>query len=913
MRSRRNTELLLLSATSPVVLLAFALVHGHATGGLSFKDFAVPIGLLGAFAVAHLAARLLTPEADPLLLPLACLLSGIGLAFVTRLDPELGGSQTLWFIAGVAALIGTMAGVRSLERLARYKYTVMLAGLTLILLPAVVGREVNGAKLWLRVAGYSFQPAEIAKLLVVIFLASYLAENREVLSVSTKRFMRVWLPPVRRLGPLLLMWIISLVVLIAEKDLGSSLVFFGVFVVMLYAATGRMSWVALGTAEFGVGATFAYFTFSHVQTRMAIWLDPFADAAGRGYQLVQSLFAFGAGGVTGVGVGNGLPGRIPFVETDFIFAAIGEELGLLGAAALVIIYLLFCMRGLATASRARSDVAMLTAVGLVATFGLQAFVIIGGVTRLIPLTGITLPFVSYGGSSILSNFILLGLLMRAGDAATGRDTEIESLDDTGTLGRFALSSRLLRVTIALSLLMAALIINLTWLQVAQAPALAANPANTRNLTAGLNSPRGSIVSADAVVLAQSVLEGDTYRREYPLGSTASHVLGYFSTIHGRTGIEAAMTETLSGDRSFTTLADAVDAAAGLPVAGNDVRLTIDTREQRAAEEALAGRTGAVVAIDPSTGAILALASSPAYDPNDVDTLIASLDQGVEGAPLVNRATTSLYPPGSTFKVVTLTGALGAGIATSDTIYPAPASIEIGGAPVTNYGGSGYGPMPLSEATRRSVNTVFGQLAVELGAQDLVAQSNRFGFADEPPLRIPVVASLMPDPDEMTEWETAWAGVGQPVGEHDSPPGPQVTALQMTLVAAGIGNGGEIMRPYLVASITDEAGRVLSSAEPRKWKTATDPATAATVRDLMVGVVESGSGTRAQISGVSVAGKTGTAEVGKGIATHAWFIAFAPAEAPRVAVAIVLENAGVGGVEAAPAARTILEAALAIER
>mgnify|MGYP001098974577 CR=1 FL=1 len=913
MRSRRTTELLLLIATAPIVMLAFALVYGHAAGELGVADLAVPAGLLASFAVAHVAARLLTPEADPLFLPLACLLSGIGLAFVTRLDPDLGRSQTLWFFAGVAALIGTMAAVRSLERLARYKYTVMLAGLTLIMLPAVIGREVNGAKLWLRVAGYSFQPAEVAKLLVVIFLASYLAENREVLSVSTKRFMRIWLPPVRRLGPLLLMWAVSLVILIAEKDLGSSLLFFGVFLIMLYAATGRMSWVLVGTGLFGVGATFAYFTFAHVQTRVAIWIDPFADAADRGYQLVQSLFAFGAGGVLGVGVGNGLPERIPFVETDFIFAAIGEELGLLGAAALVLVYLLFCMRGLATAARARSDVAMLTAVGLVATFGLQAFVIIAGVTRLIPLTGITLPFVSYGGSSVLSNFILLGLLMRAGDAATGQATELESADHSGALGRFALSTRLRRVAIALSLLMTALVVNLTWLQVVEAPALAANPANTRDLTAGLQSPRGSIVSADAVVLAQSVLDGETYRREYPLGSSAAHVIGYFSTIHGRTGIEAAMTETLSGDRSFNTFADALDAAAGLPVAGNDVRLTIDTRVQRAAEQALAGRTGAAVAIDPATGAVLALASFPTYDPNEIDALIGSLDQGVEDAPLVNRATTSLYPPGSTFKVVTLTGALGAGVAEADTIYPAPASIELGGAPVTNYGGYGYGSLTLSEATRRSVNTVFGQLAVDLTAKDLVAQSKRFGFADEPPLRIPTVASLMPDPDEMTVWETAWAGVGQPVGEHDSPPGPQVTPLQMALVSAGIGNGGAVMRPYLVSSITNEAGRVLSSAEPRVWRTATDPATAATVRDLMTGVVQSGSGTRARIDGVTVAGKTGTAEVGEDIATHAWFIAFAPAENPRVAVAIVLENAGLGGVEAAPAAKMILEAALAIER
>ncbi|MDO8847038.1 MAG: FtsW/RodA/SpoVE family cell cycle protein [Coriobacteriia bacterium] len=911
MRSRRDTELLLLLAAAPVVVLFFVLVHGAQGSTLTWSTITVPVGLLVCFLGAHAAARYLARGADPSLLPIAFLLTGVGLATITRLDAELAASQVLWVLAGVAALAAVLVLVPSLERLARFKYTIALAGIVLLVLPALVGVEVNGAKLWLRFAGFSFQPAEIAKVLIVLFLAAYLAEKREVLSVSTKRTLGMWLPPAKHLGPLLAMWAVSLIVLVAEKDLGSSLLFFGVFLVMLYAATGRPGYIAVGMGLFAVGAAGAYLAFDHVQQRISIWLDPFADVAGRGYQLAQSLFALAAGRVLGVGIGHGLPGRIPFVETDFIFTAIAEELGLLGGAALIIAYLAFCLRGLATATRARSDVAALAATGLVATFGLQAFVIIGGVTRLIPLTGITLPFVSYGGSSILSNFILLGLLMRAGDTGTGSETEIVVSGGTGLLGRIALTRRLTGVAWLMVALMVALTANLTYVQAIAADSLTANPANTRGLAAEMRQERGAIISADGVVLAESVKSGSVYVRQYPQGSLAAHVLGYYSTRYGRAGVEAAGNEALSGKSNFASFADMIEAAAGTPVPGNDVRLTIDSRIQQVAEAALAGRTGAIVVLDPRTGAVLAMASSPAYAPGTVDDQWTALTSDSTNAALLNRAAMSLYPPGSTYKVVTLATALESGVATEDTTYTGPASIEIGGAPVTNYGGSSYGAIDLRKATASSVNTVFAQLAVDVGAERLVEGSEAFGINGPVPFDLPSVTSLMPDPTEMTTWETAWAGVGQPVGEHDSPPGPQVTALQMALVASGIANDGDVMRPYVISAVTDRAGEVLSSTTPRTWRTALDAATAARVTDIMVSVVESGSGTRAKISGVTVAGKTGTAEAGKSVETHAWFIAFAPAEEPRVAIAIVLENAGVGGQVAAPAVRPVLETALQV--
>jgi len=916
MRSRRTTELLLLLAATPPVLLVFALVDAQKLNSFEWSALLVPGALLLAFLLAHLTTRRFAPNADPGLLPIVFVLAGVGLAVVTRLDPALAASQVMWLFVGVAALVVTLVVVPSLETLARYKYTLMVTGLTLLLLPAFIGREINGAKLWIRFAGMSFQPGEIAKILIVLFLAAYLAENRELLSISTRRVLGVRLPEPRTLGPLLLMWMLSLLVLVFERDLGSSLLFFAIFLVMLYAATGRAAYVVVGLGLFSAGATTAYFLFTHVQTRVNIWLHPFADAAGKGYQLVQSLFAFAAGGLIGTGLGRGLPTRIPFVTTDFIFSAIGEELGLLGASAIVLCFVVFTFRGLATASRAKTDMAAFTAVGLVAAISVQAFVIIGGVTRLIPLTGVTLPFVSYGGSSLLSSFIALALLLRAGDEGTGIETEMQTTStDLGVLGRLALGKRLTRVATVLVLLLAALVVNLTWIQVVNARALRNHAANTRGLAEAARQDRGSILTRDGVVLAESKPTGrGTFERSYPQGTLAAHTVGYFSSRYGRSGIESAENDVLSGgQRAYASWADVIDAASGKPVPGNDVILTIDSRVQKAAEHALAGRNGACVVLDPRNGQILASAANPGFNPATVDKDWAKLNADGAGSPLVDRSRLALFAPGSTFKVVTLTGALAGGVATTQTTYPGPGTLEIGGAPVRNFEGGSYGKVTLTKATTSSINTVFAALAVQMGAPALVKQADLFGFDDKPDLELPVKKSLMPDPAEMTTWETAWAGVGQPVGEHTSPAGPQATVLQMALVAAGIANDGIVMQPHLVGSIQNTLGDQLGLTSSSVYRTATDVNTAGEVTSVMQQVVTSGSGGGARISGVAVAGKTGTAEVVKGKATNAWFIAFAPAENPTVAMAIMIEGGGVGGRVAAPAARPVLQAALSAQK
>ena len=381
------------------------------------------VQLLLLLLVAHIATRRLAGRADGTLLALAALLNGLGYVIIARLSSRLAVLQATWTLIGIAVYILTLLLVRRVESLARIKWTALLTGVVLLVLPflPVIGRNINGSRIWIRVGTLSFQPGEMAKVALAIFLAGYLTERRELLATGTWRVGPLRLPEPRHLGPLLLAWMLSIAIMVGQRDLGSSLLFLSLFVVLVWVATARLSYPVIAGALFGVGAYAAYVgRFGQVFDRVSIWLDPWKQSQGRGYQLVQSTFAFATGGVTGTGLGLGNPGRIPEAKNDFIFAAIGEELGLLGTTAVLIAFVLIIGSGLRIAVRAQRPFEKLLAAGLTTIIGLQAFVIIGGVIRVVPLTGVTLPFVSYGGSSLVANYVLLALLVRISDETARR-------------------------------------------------------------------------------------------------------------------------------------------------------------------------------------------------------------------------------------------------------------------------------------------------------------------------------------------------------------------------------------------------------------------------------------------------------------------------------------------------------------
>jgi len=422
-RRRRGAELFLLVLALAVGLGAYAAV-GLGVNDEVPTDIVVYGGWLATLSIAaHVAVRLTAPYADPVLLPVVTALNGLGLAVIYRLDlardNELARQQLTWMTIGMVLFVLTLAFLRDHRLLQRFTYTSGLAAIVLLILPMLplIGVSIHGARIWIRLGPIGFQPGEIAKVLLVITFAGYLVLHRDALALAGRRFLFVDLPRGRDLGPILAMWVVSLAILVLQRDLGSSLLFFGIFLTMLYIATERPGWLVVGGALFMGGALMALQIFSHVQSRVDAWLDPFASWETGSQQVGNSLFGMAWGGLLGRGLGLGRPELTSFSESDFIIGAIGEELGLTGVMAVLVLYGLIVERGLRAALICRDAFGKLVASGLALVVALQVFVVVGGVTRLIPVTGLTTPFLSYGGSSLVMNWVIVALLLRISDHA----------------------------------------------------------------------------------------------------------------------------------------------------------------------------------------------------------------------------------------------------------------------------------------------------------------------------------------------------------------------------------------------------------------------------------------------------------------------------------------------------------------
>ncbi len=429
-RRRRGAELFLLVLSLVVGVGAYAAV-GLGVEGTVPADIVGYGGWLAALCLGcHVVVRLVAPYADPVLLPIVAALNGLGLAMIHRIDlariaaePDsqtFARGQLVWMTLGVILFVLVLVVVRDHRRLQAFTYTFGFAAILLLLMPLmpVLGVTRNGARIWINLGPLSFQPGEVAKVMLVLFFAGYLVLHRDALALAGRRFAGIDLPRGRDLGPVLVMWLISLGVLVFQRDLGSSLLFFGLFLVMLYVATERPGWLVVGSVMFLAGAYAGFLAFGHVQTRVNAWLHPFDPANATGaYQIIQGMYGMAWGGLIGRGLGQGDPTLIPFSYSDFIMASLGEELGLTGVMAVLLLYGLIVERALRTALVCRDAFGKLVAVGLAVVFALQVFVVVGGVTKLIPLTGLTTPFLSYGGSSLVANWAIVALLLRISDQA----------------------------------------------------------------------------------------------------------------------------------------------------------------------------------------------------------------------------------------------------------------------------------------------------------------------------------------------------------------------------------------------------------------------------------------------------------------------------------------------------------------
>ena len=728
---------------------------------------------------------------------------------IYRLDPEDARRQAVWVALGIGVLAATLIWLRFDYRvLERYKYLFGISAVVLLLLPSVpgLGHRVNGVKLWIKVGPMQFQPGELAKIFLIVFLAGYLRDKRESLAQGR----------LKDLGPLLVIWGAAMLVLVQTSDLGSALLNFGIFLAMVYAATGRALYVGVGIALFLAGSAALYNSLGRVQQRVTVWLHPWTDErvycsiSGKldyrqncdSYQLVKSLYSIANGGYGGTGLGKGtfttVDGTqlIPYLNTDFIYSAIAQELGLIGAAAVLLLVMVLVARGMRIALIAQDGFSKLLAAGLTFGLALQTFIIVGGVLRVVPLTGITLPFVSYGGSSILANFVMLGAPPARLEPCRGDGgARGEPPDHTGRRARDGAAGRPHRRDDLLA---------------------DVGPAGARRAPGQRDPARRAVrdqARADPLPRTRARPQQGAPRRGPhallpPLPAGPAHrarrrlLDGGPLADRARALAEPALTGSA---RSLSSLVDqSLDKLSGKPIVGDTVVTTLDVNGQRAALDALGSNCGAVVALDPRTGRVRVMVSSPSYNPNDVEENFGRIEKiradCTPASPLLNRASQGLYPPGSTFKVVTASAALDSGKYTPASTFVDPGYCTVYGKRVNNFDTEQrpFGTVSLATALQYSVNSVFCNIGLALGAKRIVKQAKAFGFYERPPLETPESERLpsglyrngkLYDPKRDRDVDAGRMAFGQ---ER-----LLVTPLQMAMVAGTIGNDGILMRPFVV--------------------------------------------------------------------------------------------------------------------
>ena len=841
---RYEAILLLIAATFVLTnALALSLVVER---GVTWQHLFAPLIWVLVMGVAHFLLRRFKPGRDPFLLPIVGLLNGWGLLLIDRLAANFLGRQVMWVGLSTAVLLAVAILPPSLRLLRNYRYTWLTLGLGLLAATLLFGVNPSGfgARLWLPIFGLVyFQPSELLKLLLVVFLASYFDE-REPLLRGSKR-------PLPYLAPLLLMWGFCMLLLIWQRDLGAATLFFIVFLALLYLATGEKKYVWGGLGLLLAASVFAYYAFDVVALRVDAWLNPWPDADNRAFQIVQSLYALAAGGVGGQGIAQGFPDYIPVVHSDFAFAAIAEEWGLVGSLGVVACFALLAYRGMRVAMLARRPFHQYLAAGITILFSGQTFLIMGGITRLLPLTGVTLPFVSYGGSSLLLSSVMAGLLLYLSAEANGegRGARSEGREGRRVMGVILVGFVLVGVV-------------LVYWGVGRAETILAREDNPRLVEAELRIERGQIVDRNGTVLANSVGESERLERVYPLVNSGPAV-GYYSFRHGTAGVEEGFDAVLRGDTDSVT-EQLRQELLHIPQSGRAVQLSLDIDWQQTADNLLPTSPSALVLLelDGNVAQIVAMVSHPNYDPNLLDEQFDVLTAD-EQAPLLNRVTQGQYQPGRLLQPFILAAAVEHGeIGMLETLEEAEAEVLVDGQMLGC----------LSEPTRPTTWAGVLQHACPAPMMALGDQLGRGGldqlFADFGLTQPPQLPLTTETPPLLPLADPLLAAIGQD--------NLLVTPLQVALAWAALADDGGVPGVQLVTAVQDETGEWRRQVVEDVGETAISPSTAQLMRTHLTetnGVLEHAV--------LVLSGPEGE--------TNAWYLGLAPADAPRYAVVIVVEG------------------------
>ncbi|MGI6224897.1 MAG: FtsW/RodA/SpoVE family cell cycle protein [Peptococcales bacterium] len=816
--------------------------------------------LLVSLFITFFLVNRITGEVN-LLFCLVMFMEILGWLILLRLEPQLAVKQLIWIILGCILLLLGLKFLKMFPRdfILKYNLPVLFVTLLLLFLPLVIGIRVGGAKSWLEFLGFRFQPAEIAKVSYLVFIAGWLKEK------SNTALDRIW--------PIWLGTFVAIGLLVLQKDLGTALIFYLTFLLTLYLISGKLRHTALGVILLMVGSIIAYFYFPHVNLRAQVWLNPWLEPDSSGYQILQSLFALASGGIVGMGLGGGMPRAIPEAHTDFVFAVIGEQLGLLGTSGVVLLYLFFTYFSLKRVQFIPTLGSRFLAAGLTFMIVVQAFVIMGGVSKLIPLTGLPLPFMSYGGSSTISSFVMLGIIIWL-----GREKDFVEIN---------FRRRLINIIKLLALCFLSVLIILFYWQVVKAPDLFNHPLNPRLRAVERQTVRGKILAADGSILAENK---PGIGRFYPLGEAAAHIIGYDSPQYKKAGLESALDSILLG------IPDVKVGFFQEKRQGFNVFTTIEPDLQKLAWSLHQDYQGASVVLDIKTGNILALVSSPSYDPNNLQTNFTRYQE--ENTFFFNRATQGLYPPGSVFKIITGTALLKLKPeVTKNSLFLEP-QLDLKGYPISDLV---YRPkLNFQEALGYSSNLYFVKHFLDFSWEDIEKTLiTSFKITkDFSSSELQIAKAQLGQVTDLLDLAFSIIGQGEVL----------ITPLHMAIWGGAIANKGLIMQPQIIHKVENAHGSIVEKRKPQVLGSVCSEEVAEIILQGLEFSVQKGTGTKAQSAKVRIGGKTGTAENIHGD-PHAWFIGIAPLENPRVVVATIVEHGGRGGEVAAPISKNLIEAAL----
>jgi len=858
------------------------LIHGLGYGCLYLKNPSME--LVGfylmqvvLFGVIFMFYHFMYKRCSVLLINNMCMFLAIGMIMLTRLSFDKAFRQFIFITIGSVLMLIIPLFLQKGSMFRNFSVLYFISGVVLLAAVVIIGATSYGAKLTISIGGFSFQPSEFVKIIFVFFVASMIYKEAN--------FKRVFMTSC--------LSAVFVLLLVASKDLGGALLYFMAYLVMIYVASKKILYLGAGLGGMAIASVAGYFLFSHVRTRVFVWLNPTADIDNQGYQICQSLFGIGTGGWFGLGIGEGLPNKIPIVDKDFIFSAISEEFGAIFAIGLILLCV-SCFFMITNVSMQMKDkFYKLVAIGLAVLYATQVILTIGGAIKFIPSTGVTLPLVSYGGSSMLSTLIVFGIVqgLYMRKAASKANTDKEKNEKKSKKKESNLEYNV--VTYLFFAIFMAMIAYFVYFLAVKSDDFINNEYNGLQTLFEDDVIRGEIVTSDGYVIAETLTddEGET-TRHYPYGNMFAHVTGYSANV--RTGLEKQLNFTLLRSHGFF-VDQLISDFTNEKKIGDKVITTIRYDLQEAAYNALGNYDGAVVVMEPSTGKILAMVSKPTFNPNTIEQ---DWDKLQEGSALYNRATQGQYTPGSVFKILTLLSYMESNPDTYQAYsYECTGEITIGDKIIHCASNKKHGTVDLKTSFAKSCNTSFANMMQSIDEETFQKVCNSMLFNQNLPIAFEssVSSFAISDGDENALKMDTAIGQGKTL----------VSPLHMAMLASAICNDGVVMRPYFVEEIENYDGITVEEPKSKVYKTLFNENQVSVLKEFMRGTVEDGTATRLNKDAYTAYGKTGTAQTTDDLhKTNAWFVGYAEFEGKEVAVAIVVEDSGNGSTYAVPIAEKI---------